>query len=293
VTEKFGKNAKRRTLIENVSDEQEFTEEDLIVAEDNVVLLTADGWVKRQKEIKDPISTRLREGDVVLACVLGSTRESLVFFSNFGTAYSCRMIDVPATTGYGEPIQKLFKLKDGEKIIACFSLDSRVVGDTAEREGKRPKTYAVAATSDGYAFTIGISPFIEPSTRAGRRYAKVSEGVQVVGVSIVRGKETVIAATAEGRALLCGLDEVGYLSGPGKGVLLVKLEKDDSLVGMKATGFTNDPLILETSLGGEYRVEIDKYDRSSRGGKGREVIKRGKFVRVVPNAPTAPEPLSN
>jgi DNA gyrase subunit A len=294
VTDKFGKNGKRRTRIENVSEEQEFTEEDLIVAEDNVVLLTADGWVKRQKEIKDPVSTRLREGDAVLACVIGSTRETLVFFSNFGTAYSCRMIDVPATTGYGEPIQKLFKLKDGEKIIACFSLDSRVVGDTAEREGnKRPKTYAVAATSDGYGFGIGIAPFVEPSTRAGRRYAKVSEGVTVVGVSLVRGKETVMCATSDGRALLCGLDEVNYLSGPGKGVQLVKLEKDDVLIGMKATGYSNDPLVLETSLGGEYRIEIDKYDRSSRGGKGREVIKRGKFVRVVPNAPSAPEPLSN
>ena len=54
VTEKFGKNAKRRTLIESVSDEQEFTEEDLIVAEDNVVLLTADGWVKRQKGDQGP-----------------------------------------------------------------------------------------------------------------------------------------------------------------------------------------------------------------------------------------------
>src|SRR5882724_10445296 len=263
VVEKFGKNGKRRTLIENVSEEQEFTEEDLIVAEDNVVLLTADGWVKSQKEIKDPVSTRLREGDAVLACVAGSTRESLAFFSNFGTVYSCRMIDVPATTGYGEPIQKLFKLKDGEKIIACFSLDSRVIGDTAEREGKRPKTYAVAATSDGYGFGIGIAPFIEPSTRTGRRYARVGEGVQVVGVSLVRGKETLIAGTKEGRALLCGLDDVSYLSGPGKGVILVKLEDDDdALIGMKAVSNDQDALVLETSLGGEQRITSAKFDRS-------------------------------
>lgn len=294
VVAKFGVNAKRRTLIENVSDEQEFTEEDLIVAEDNVVLLTADGWVKRQKEIKDPVSTRLREGDAVLACVAGSTRESLAFFSNFGSVYSCRMIDVPATSGYGEPIQKLFKLKDGEKIIACFSLDARVIGDTAEREGKRPKTYAVAATSDGLAFGIGIAPFMEPSTRTGRRYAKVSEGVQVVGVSLVRGKETAIAATKEGRVLLCGLDELTYLSGPGKGVILVKLaDDDDALVGFKATADEQDALVLETSLGGEQRITIGKFERSGRGGKGRDVIKRGKLVRVVVETPSAPQPLSN
>jgi len=293
VTDKFGKNGKRRTLIENVSEEQEFTEEDLIVAEDNVVLLTADGWVKRQKEIKDPVSTRLREGDAVIACVAGSTRESLAFFSNFGTVYTCRMIDVPATTGYGEPIQKLFKLKDGERIIACYSLDSRVIGETAERDGKRPKTYLVGATSDGYAFSLGIAPFLEPSTRTGRRYARVSEGVTVVGVSLARGKEVVIAATREGRALLCTVDEVSYLSGPGKGVQLVKLDGEDVLVGMKAVKDAADPLVLETSLGGEKRITRGDYELSARGGKGREALKRGKFVRVVIDTPSAPEPLSN
>ncbi len=294
VIEKFGKNGKRRTLIETVSDEQEFTEEDLIVAEDNVVLLTADGWVKRQKEIKDPVSTRLREGDAVLACVAGSTRESLAFFSNFGTVYSCRMIDVPATSGYGEPIQKLFKLKDAEKIVACYSLDARVLGDVAEREGKRPKTYVVAGTSDGYAFGIGLGPFVEPSTRTGRRYARLPEGVQVVGVSLVRGKETVIAVSKEGRALLCGLDEVSYLSGPGKGVLLLKLAaEEDGLIGFKAVANDRDALVLETSLGGEQRITSSKFERSGRGGKGRELIKRGKLVRVVIETPSAPQPLSN
>jgi DNA gyrase subunit A len=203
------------------------------------------------------------------------------------------MIDVPATTGYGEPIQKLFKLKDGEKIIACYSLDPRVIGETAEREGKRPKTYLVAATSDGYAFSIGIAPFLEPSTRTGRRYAKVSEGVTVVGVSLARGKEVVIAATRAGRALLCTVDEVSYLSGPGKGVQLVKLDDDDAVLGMKAVKDAADPLVLETSLGGEKRLTRGDYELTARGGKGKEALKRGKFVRVVIETPKAPESLSN
>ena len=48
----------------------------------------------------------------------GSTRASVVFFSNFGVAYTARITDIPASTGYGEPIQRFFKLKDGERIIA-------------------------------------------------------------------------------------------------------------------------------------------------------------------------------
>ncbi len=93
----------------------------------------------------------------------------------------------------------------------------------------------------------------------------------MVGVSIVRGKEVVIAATREGRALICTVDEVNYLSGPGKGVLLVKLEEADALVGMKAVKDAQDSLVLETSLGGEKRISRGDYDLSARGGKGREV----------------------
>ncbi len=67
--------------------------------------------MKRQKEVKDLATTRLREGDSVLAVLPGSTRATVVFFSNFGTAYTSRIVDVPASSGYGEPIQKLFKFR--------------------------------------------------------------------------------------------------------------------------------------------------------------------------------------
>ena len=62
----------------------EFTADDFIVEEDNVVIVSRDGWVKRQKEVRDLSTTRLREGDAVLALLPGSTRATVVFFTNFG-----------------------------------------------------------------------------------------------------------------------------------------------------------------------------------------------------------------
>jgi DNA gyrase subunit A len=288
---RFGVVGKRRTQIQELGDEPEFSEEELIVAEDAYVVLTTDGWIKRQKEVKDLSTTRLREGDAVLACEIGSTRASIAFFSNFGTAYSCRIIDIPATSGYGEPVQKLFKLKDGERIVAALSLDSRVTGDIAEREGKRPKTYAVAATSDGYALSFGLSPFLEPSTRTGRRFARPAEGVEVLGVGKAKGKEIAICATRQRRALLSPVDEISYLSGPGKGVVLIKLEDDDQVIGFMVAKDDRDTLLLEGSMGGEQRVNNAKYEVSGRGGKGREIIKRGAIVRAIPSPPEAPPPL--
>jgi len=289
---RFGKDGKRRTQITELGAEPEFSEEELIVAEDACVLITTDGWLKRQKEVKDIAATRVREGDAVLACEVGSTRSSIVFLSSFGTAYTCRIIDIPATTGYGEPVQKLFKLKDAERIVAAFSLDPRVVPDISEREGKRPKTFAVAATSDGYGLAFGLSPFAEPSTRTGRRFARPAEGVEVVGVAKATGKETALCATRQRRALLAPVAELSYLSGPGKGVVLIKLEADDQLLGFMVARDDRDTLVVEGSMGGEQRINTAKYEVSGRGGKGREIIKRGSLVRVVPTPLEAPPPLT-
>ena len=47
--------------------------EDTANGDNNVVIVSRDGWVKRQKEVKDVSTTRLREGDSVLAVLAGST----------------------------------------------------------------------------------------------------------------------------------------------------------------------------------------------------------------------------
>ena len=287
-----GKDDKRRTLIET-EEEVSFTADDFIVEEDNVVIVSRDGWVKRQKEVRDLSTTRLREGDSVLAVMQGSTRATVVFFSNFGVAYTSRIIDVPASTGYGEPVQKLFKLRDGERIVAAFSLDSRAAGDIATRkEGEPPPVHAIAVTSDGYSLRFSFEPFVEASTRAGRRFARPSDGIEVVGVARITGEEVMIVATAQARGLLCRADEVNYLSGPGKGVILIKLtEDDDRVLGFVASSGDRDLLRVETSRGGEQTISTAKYEITGRGGKGRELLQRGQFTRIIPNEIENPTPL--
>jgi len=289
---RYAKGDTRRTTIE-AAEEVEFSEDDFIVDEDNVVIVSRDGWVKRQKEVRDLSTTRLREGDSVLAVQPGSTRATVVFFSNLGAAYTSRIIDVPASTGYGEPIQKLFKLRDGERIVATLSLDPRAVGNIAtKKEGQAPPVHALAVTSDGYSLRFSLEAFVEPSTRAGRRYARPSSGVEVVGVARITGDEVVIAVTAEARAMLCKAEEVNYLSGPGKGVILIKLRGKDRLLGFIASTGDRDILRVETSRGAEQTVSTTKYEVTGRGGKGRELLQRGSFTRVVPPELEAPLPLA-
>ncbi|MEO8076083.1 MAG: DNA topoisomerase IV subunit A [Acidobacteriota bacterium] len=284
----------RRTSISSDEGEAEYSAEDFIVEEDNVVVVSRDGWVKRQKEVKEVASTRVREGDEVMAVLPGSTRSSVVFLSNFGVAYTSRIIDVPASTGYGEPIQRFFKLRDGERIVAAFSLDPRVAGQIAPRkEGDVPPVHAVAVSSDGYSLRFSLEPLVEPSTRSGRRYARAADGAEFVGVARITGDEILIAATREAHAMLCKADEVNFLSGPGRGVILIKLSSEsDRVLGFIASTGDRDLMIVETSRGAEQTISTTKYDVTGRGGKGRELLQRGQFTKVVTAPPAAPQPLS-
>ena len=293
----------RRTRIEE-TEEVEYSADAFIVDEDSVVIVSRDGWVKRQKEVKDLSTTRLREGDSVLAAAAGSTRATMVFFSNFGAAYSCRFVDVPASTGYGEPVQKLFKFKDGERVVAALSLDPRLSGDIgqpnkggdseqaslSDGDVPVPPVHAVAVTSDGYSLRFSLANFIEPSTRAGRRYARTGQGAEVVMVARTTGEETIIAATQDARALLCKAEEVNFLAGPGKGVILIKLKfPEDKVIGAIVSTGDRDLLRVETSRGAEHTISTAKYGVTGRGGKGRELMQTGSFTRVLPGEVTAPQ----
>jgi DNA gyrase subunit A len=106
---------------------------------------------------------------------------------------------------------------------------------------------------------------------------------------MVTGDETVIVATRQARALLCKANEVNFLSGPGRGVILIKLAKDDDRVlGFMASTGDRDLMVVETTRGAEQTISTTKYEVTSRGGRGRELLQRGQFVRVVPPAAEAP-----
>ena len=276
--------AKRRTKIEAVGEEIEISAEDFIVAEDCHILITRDGWVKRQRNIPDPAKSRLRQGDTVLACVGGSTRNTVGFFSSTGVCYTTRMADIPASTGFGDPIQKLFRLKDGERIVAMISFDPRVIGDVfADPKAPEylPDVHGLAASSNGFALRFGLETFVEPSTRSGRRYARAATGAELIGVYPIDSSETILAISQECRAMVCATEDVNYLSGAGKGVTLIKLAKTDKLVGFKPSSGDRDLLLVETNRGAQKTISTAKYRTTSRGGKGKEIQKNGKISKIV------------
>jgi DNA gyrase subunit A len=283
---------KRRTRIDAEDLTEEFSAESFIIDEDAMVLITRDGWIKRQRNVNLE-STRMREGDAPLALVGGSTRESIVLFSNRGSAYVLRINDVPPSTGHGTPVQKLFKFKDGEKVIGATTTDARFTPEFAEpskpelgEEYEEPYPHFVAVSKQGMALRFTLWPHREPSTRTGRLFGKLKADDEFVDVFQVYAEDTLCALTRKGKLLCCEVMDVNLLAGPGRGVTLIKVEdKDELLVAWKGS----QTVEITKSSGGTLKLGGSQATLSNRGGKGRPVMKRGEVKSVAYPIPPTPD----
>jgi DNA gyrase subunit A len=235
------------------------------------VVLSRDGWVKRVRELKDPTQTRLREGDEVMAVVSGSLKQNLVFFSSAGAAYVTRFNDIPASTGYGDPVQKLFKFDDQEHVVGALSLDKRL--PIPEK--------MIGISKRGYGLRFLLQPHTELSTRAGRRYARPGKDDAIIGVSPCGDRDLVAVVTEKTNALVCKVKEINELSGPGRGVTVIKTAADDRVMAFLCSAKKDATLEIETGKGRKLTLSPGKYEVTSRGGKGREMSKKDKVKTVT------------
>ena len=273
---------KRRTTVAR-AEELSYDPEAYIVHEDTTVVVSRDGWVKRMRELKDPAATRLREGDALFQVLAASTRDRIAFFSSFGGLYVLPVNDLPATTGYGEPIQSLVKLADNERLTAVRAVragkapppESKPQGELFTTPTAREGESYLLATARGFGFRF--TPDFSETTRAGRKVARTAEGDGVVSVVPIHGKQVVCAA-ARGKMLRFPLDEVPELSGAGKGVYLMRPGGDDDrIVGALAPRKDAD-LIVVTAEGTERKLSVDDVPQGKRAGKGLKVVKRGQIA---------------
>ena len=266
--------------------EPDFQAEDFIVDEDWNVIVSTSGWIKRLREVRDLGSTRLREGDSVLAAVVGSTRAPIAFFSNHGICYVCRVHDVPPSTGYGDPVQKLFKLGDGERVVAALCFDPRVLAvPAADETASEPEPpYALAVTKRGLGLRFSLRNHAEPSTRAGRKFARLNEGdeiLNVITVGLGTEPEWVMCAANDGHALAVPVAELPVLAGAGKGVHVIKLGHGAELLGVAIGRRDLDAIMVETGKGASRSLTLRSIE-GPRGGRGSWIVKRDGFTRFVP-----------
>lgn len=283
----------RRSIITGPDEERSYSIEDYIVDEDVYIIVTRDGWVKRQHSYTDISSIRVRDGDQVGWVLPGSTRQTIVFLTSSGKAFSTRIDKLPSTTGHGSPVQKLFDFADAENIVGVVSLDPRALPKSTHEVQEQQALFdddgdivelgpfVVAASSGGMCLRVATSNFAEPSTRTGRQFMKVPSGDAVIGAAAASGDENVCLATRNGHVLIFPVRQIPIVKAVAKGVIGIRLNKDDRLLGFALATAARQGLEVETSRGRREVVRTTKFDVKNRGNKGRSIISRGHISNVI------------
>lgn len=277
--EKYGD--KRKSVIKAAED-VEFSQEDFIVHEDVTVILTKMGWIRRVKTVGENL--RFKEGDELLSLLPANTRDNIAAFSSAGKVYVVKAFDLPTGSGFGEPVQSLFKFGDGERPIIAMNLTTVLAGPapTEEEKGKQTElslapreVAALTVSAHGVGFKFDLGQFNSATTRAGKKFAGVKEGDAIMGVEVL-DLPNVLFLTSEGKAVVIAAKDIPLLTGAGKGVKLVNV-KNGEIALFRAVRKGEQVKVLDDK-GKEKVIDLKPFGVMTRGSVGHKAVKAVKFA---------------
>lgn len=265
VKEKYGD--ERLTKI--VAAEGEFNEEDLIKEEQMVVALTHFGYIKRmpidtyrsQKRGGKGISgISTREEDFVKQIFITSTHDTVLFFSNKGKLYRLRGYEIPEAgrTAKGTAIVNLLSLDAGEKISAVIPI--------SDFEDSK---YLLMATKNGLIKKTPLQEY-NSSRKTGLLAITLKDDDELIDVRLTDGQDNVVLVTEKGLCITFDEKDVRPVGRSAQGVLGIRLDEDDTVIGMESILSNNKgiTLLAITENGFGKRTELDEYRVQNRGGRG-------------------------
>ncbi len=280
VREKFGDD--RKTKI--VAAEGEIEVEDLIKEETNVIALTHFGYIKRmpvdiyksqKRGGKGITGIATKEEDFVKEIFTASTHDTILFFSNKGKLYRLRGYEIPEAgrTARGTAIVNLLSLDAGEKISTIIPIQNFA-------EGK----YLLFATKNGLIKKTALSEY-NSARKTGLLAITLKEEDELIDVRLTDGEDNIVLVTREGLAITFGEKDVRAVGRVSQGVIGIKLNKDDCVIGMEAIiQNSNSTLLAITENGFGKRTELSEYRVQARAGKGvityKITPKTGKIVGI-------------
>jgi DNA gyrase subunit A len=278
VASEFGD--KRKSNFGSSDEITEFDPQAYIVRENTNVVITREAWIKRVNQLASVSRTRVREGDSVLSVVPGSTLDHVVMFSSDGVAFTLPIDQLPVSSGYGEPVAKHVRLNDGATIVSALTTDARFV-EAVEDDSEEWGPLLLVATRRGQVLTIPFHGFRTASTKAGRKFCRLRKGDEVVDCQLVTDAETCMMASAAARVVHFSLDDVPVLTNAGIGVRGIKVDDKDKVLGIVQLARPSDCLRVKNTSDNVVSFGQQKYQVSSRGGRGVQTSKRIGFVEVI------------
>ena len=286
VKDKYGD--ERRTEIKPF--EHEFNAEDFYPNDPVVITVSHMGYIKRtplsefREQARGGVGSkgaRTREQDFTEYIYPATMHQTMLFFTRKGRCYWLKCYEIPEgdKNFKGRAIQNMLNIESDDSVNALLRL--RGLND----EEFVKSHYVVFATKNGTVKKTCLEAYSRPRAN-GVNAINILDGDEVVDVRLTNGKNEIILANRNGRAVRFDENAVRSMGRVSTGVRGMQLDgDDDQVVGMIIVNNADTETVMVVSENGYgKRSQVEDYRKTNRGGKGVKTFsiteKTGRLVAI-------------
>jgi DNA gyrase subunit A len=277
----------RRTQI--VHSDEDITVEDMIPNEEMVITISNQGYVKRtslseyRTQGRGGIGSKgvsTKEDDFTEYLFIAQAHNYLLIFTELGQVYWKKAYEIPEgnKTSKGRAIQNLLNIQAGDRVRAVLNVKN------LNDEEYINNNFVILCSEKGIIKKTSLEAYSRPRTN-GITAITVHEGDRLLEVAMTNGKNHIVIAKSEGKAVHFNEADVRPMGRTAAGVRGVTLESEsDKVVGMVCITRDDANLLVVSEKGYGKRSDMGDYRITRRGGKGVKTInvteKTGKLVAI-------------
>jgi DNA gyrase subunit A len=273
IAEKFGDERRTKIVKGGVKN---LSAEDLVADEESVLVLTQGGYVKRTNPAEyrtqkrggvGVVDLNTKEEDVVTTLLTTSTHSDLLFFTDKGKVYQCKMHEIPE----GRRATK------GKSIMNFLSLtaEEHVTSVLAVRKDEWEGSWSLMMiTKNGVAKKSDASAF-KDVRRSGLIAITLKDNDSLIAAKFVGDGDEMCLVTYDGQAIRFKEKDVRQMGRTASGVTGMRLKKGDHIVSADVItkGEKGLSILVVTENGYGKTSPAKEYKTQNRGGSGIETAK--------------------
>lgn len=270
ISEKYGDNRRTKVVKGGV---KVLSMEDLIADEENTLILTSGGYVKRtspdeyRKQKRGGVGVvdlDTKEEDFVTNFLTASTHSDLLFFTDRGKAYQIKMYELPEgkRATRGKSIMNFISLSEGERVTSILPMPKNLKDNN--------DLSLMMVTEEGTGKKVSAASFHDVRA-SGIIAIKLSEGDKLISVSAVTKGDSCMVVTSRGQSIRFKENDVREMGRTAVGVRVIKLKKGDRVVGAHPVPKETEKEAALLTMGANgygKKTAIKEYKIQKRGGSG-------------------------
>ena len=207
----------------------------------------------------------------------------MLFFTKKGRCYWLKCYEIPEgdKISKGRAIQNLLNIDPDDAVNAFLRLKGQGLNDQTFINSH----YVVFATKNGVVKKTCLEAYSRPRTN-GVIAINITDNDEVIDVRLTNGKNEIIMANRNGRAVRFDENTIRTMGRTATGVRGMRLDGgDDAVVGMIVVNDAeNETVMVVSEEGYGKRSDVEDYRKTNRGGKGVKTLsiteKTGRLVSI-------------